>query len=93
MVVDELTLGEGDLALSGRGEFKPQDGGSGAGSFTVRADLDRSLAWWDPNMVTGFDPSVVLDLEGRVSYSEDGELEVSAVHRGDRFMIAGYALD
>ena len=93
VVVDELTLGEGDLALSGRGEFKPQDGGSGAGSFTVRADLDRSLAWWDPNLVTGFDPNGVLDLEGHLNYSEDGELEVSAVHRGDRFMIAGYALD
>jgi len=93
VIVDELSLGEGDLALRGRGEFKLDKGGSGAGRFTVRADLGRSLAWWDPNLVTGFDPGGVLDLEGHLNYSEDGELEVSAVHRGDRFTIAGYVLD
>ncbi len=93
VTVEEFTLGEGDLALVAQGGFKLDDGGSGAGSFTVRADVGRSLSWWDPNMVTGFDPTGVLDLEGRVSYSEDGEIEASAVHRGDRLMIAGYAID
>jgi len=93
VTVDEVTIGEGNLTLAGRGEFKLDEGGFGVGSFTVRVDLNRSLTWWDPNMVTGFDPSGVLDLEGRVSYSEDGEFEATANHRGDRLMIAGYALD
>ncbi len=93
IILDEVTAGEGDLALSGRGELKADGGLSGVASFTLRADLERSLGWWDPNLATGFDPTGVLDLEGNLSYTEDGELEASAVHRGDRFTIAGYALD
>jgi outer membrane protein assembly factor BamA len=93
VVVDDLELGEGDLALRGRGEFSPAGGGSGSASFRVRSELEDALAWWDPNLVSGLDPAGVLDLEATVGFSLDGEVEVSAVHRGHRLVIAGYALD
>ena len=93
LVVDQLNLGGGDLALDGRGEFSPADGGSGSASFRIRSELEGALAWWDPNLVSGLDPSGVLDLEATVGFSLDGEVEVSAVHQGQRLMIAGYALD
>jgi len=93
VIVDELDLGQGDLALRGQGEFSLADGGSGNASFRIQSELESALTWWDPNLVSGLDPSGVLDLEASVGFSLDGELEVSAVHQGRRVMIAGYGLD
>ena len=57
VMVDDLELGQGDLALRGHGKFSPADGGSGSASFRIRSELEGALAWWDPNLVSGLDPS------------------------------------
>ena len=91
--VERLALGSAVAGLSLAGEvgFSPATNGR----FDVRAEFDTEAVahWWDPNLVTGLEPSGRLELEGQVAMTDAGGLEVDLGHRGEPIRIAGYDLE
>ncbi len=86
-----LTSEAADLLVTGEIEFSPAIDGR----FEVSAEIDtETLArWWDPNLVTGLEPSGRLELEGHVGTTEAGGLELELTHRGQPIRVAGYDIE
>ena len=93
VVVDGLEIGGDVFAVRGSGEFGLAGDAPSSADFSVRADVARALAWWDPNLVTGLDPAGILDLDAHLALIPDGGFVVTASHTGDRLFLAGYGLD
>ena len=91
--VERLAFGSApaDLLVTGEIGFKP----ALDGRFQVRSvvDLESAAHWWDPNLVTGFEPAGRLELEGYVAMTEASGLVLRLGHRGQPIRIAGYDLE
>ena len=90
--VSELTIDGENLRGRVEGGWSLSEGG-GSADFDLAADLRSALEFWDPNLVSGLDPSGRLELKGDASIAADGAIDVSAAHHGGRLAIAGYDLD
>jgi len=91
--VERLSVGSATASLfvTGEIEFSP----STDGRFEVSAEIDTETVahWWDPNLVTGLEPSGRLELEGHVAMTDVEGLELELAHRGGPIHVAGYDLE
>ena len=91
--IERVTLGSSSVGLSMAGEvgFSP----AAAGRFEVDAefDLETIAYWWDPNLVTGLEPSGRLELGGNVGFSDADGIELNLGHQGRPIRIARYELE
>ena len=91
--VDRLALDSNAIGMSVTGEmvFSPATGGR----FEVSAGIDTETVaeWWDPNMATGLEPSGRLELDGHVSFTDAGGIELELSHRGQPMRVVGYDIE
>jgi len=99
VVADKDGVRVSDLKIDGDDLRARMDGGwslsagEGRADFDLASDLRSVLEFWDPNLVSGLDPSGLLELKGSASVAADGAIDVSATHHGGRLAIAGYDVD
>ena len=93
VVVKRLTVDGADASVEASGSFGLAEGLDGEVELQSRTDLEAVLGWWDPNLVSGLEPSGTLALAGRVAVDPAAGLRAELVHRGAPFRVAGYELD
>ncbi len=91
--IDRLEVGSGAATLRAGGEIVLVPSLGARLGVEVGVDLQAVAGWWDPNLVSGLEPSGRLTLEGQVSLTEDAGIALDLRHRGDTVHVAGYDLD
>jgi outer membrane protein assembly factor BamA len=91
--VERLALGSTAAALSMTGEIEFSPATDGRFDVGVDINIATVAQWWDPNLVTGLEPSGRLELEGSVEMTDTKGLELELSHSGGPIRIAGYDLE
>ncbi len=79
------------VRADGRLNFEPAI--TGGFEVEISADIAALAGWWDPNLVSGLDPSGRLELEGTIELAAGRGPQVELRHRGGSLRVAGYDLE
>jgi outer membrane protein assembly factor BamA len=91
--VDRFAIDSAAIGVSVTGEIEFMPAIQGRFEVDTEVDVGAAAHWWDPNIVTGLEPSGRLELDGHVSLTDAGGIELELSHRGRPLRVVGYDIE